>query len=70
MRQNNHEVIILNCIKKLFNDHRLLTYAAMTLFGIALGLITAKIIAEKQSCASKLKSKAKQAFKAVEDKIM
>lgn len=42
----------------------------MTLFGVSLGLIVSKIVIEKQSCASKLKSKAKQAFKAVEDKIM
>lgn len=60
----------MNCMKKMISDNSLLTYAVMSILGMALGIAASKILLSHCCCCSSLKHKARRAFRAVEDKIL
>ncbi len=56
-------------MKRMVATNKLCTYTAMAVFGAVIGMVAAKSLVEHCCCAEKLKSKAKKAFKTMEEKI-
>lgn len=56
-------------IKKTVATNKLCTFISLTVVGAAMGMVLAKTVIEHCCCAEKIKSKAKKAIRAMEDKL-